>query len=371
MTTRRLACGCFMWASAILGACASSGRDDEGPGGRGGAESQTTASTGTSAGCSETDRAACLYTPASTYEEEITTEVLTDPDAIGGPRDVPVAYHVPVGATGKLPVVVLSHGGASGHTNPATSLAAWASVLTRAGYVTVTIAHVPATDAQRDELCATLGVSDCTMFKYLNWHRPHDIARVLDRLEEVAAKPGAPVALDLGKLAVAGHSAGAGATMMEAGARREYIPGAPTVFDDPRPIAFMTFSPQGPGSEGFTETSFDPISRPLLLGTGAGDETDGDTPETRSRPFDLMPPGDKFKVFIDDPAAIHTVFEHSADNCSKKATAARCLEFLSWLDAVSVAFLDTYLKGDARAAAYLASQDIAVASAGTAQWSAK
>ncbi|MFO0614867.1 MAG: hypothetical protein U0414_19925 [Polyangiaceae bacterium] len=372
MTTRErtLSLGLITLAAIAVGGCGSPRGDGTGGGG-GGAASSTSSSTGTGSACSVATPEGCLYAPTAVYEEGIAEEVLTEPDAIGGPRDVPVAYHIPKGATGPLPIVILSHGGATGHTDPTTSLNEWASVFTRAGYFTVSIAHVPASDAQRAELCASLGVADCTMFKYLNWYRPHDIARVLDRLEEVASKPSPPAELDLTRIAIAGHSAGAGATMMEAGASREYIPGMPTVFDDPRPIAFLTYSPQGPGSEGFTESSFGAISRPLLLGTGAGDDTEGDTPETRIRPFDLMPPGDKFKIFIDDVDALHTVFEHKTDNCEKSATPERCAQFLSWLDATALAFVDTYLRGDERAAAYLRSQDVAVASSGVAQWTTK
>ena len=79
-------------------------------------------------------------------------------------------------------------------------------------------------------------------FKFLSWDRPHDVREVLDRLETIAGLDGV---VDLSRVAYAGHSAGAGSVMMVAGASRDFA-GTLRTLADPRPIAFLACSPQGP-----------------------------------------------------------------------------------------------------------------------------
>ena len=289
---------------------------------------------------------------------------IMDATAIGGPRRIPIAIRKP-SALGPRPVVVWSHGGAVGKTDPRDSLPEWSVATAEHGYFTVSIAHVPRTCQQQAALCTSLGVTPCACdvdFKYLNWDRPHDIRAVLDYLETIATSEN----LDLENLAVGGHSAGAGAAMMLAGATRVYTTD-PVSFADPRPRAFLAFSPQGPGSEGFTDTSFGGVARTVLVGTGDGDITDGDTPDTRRMAYDLSPGLNKFLVYIADARTRHTTFEHKTDACVRGGTdLATCQQFLGWLDAAALNFLDGALRRDRAARDWMMSPALSNLSGGVA-----
>ncbi len=85
--------------------------------------------------------------------------------------------------------------------------------------------------------------------------------------------------IDMQRIALGGHSAGAGAAQTLAGAKRIFV-GPPNEVSDPRPIAFLAFSPQQPGSEGSFDTRFQKerhswtdVLRPVLTATGDGDST--------------------------------------------------------------------------------------------------
>jgi len=296
----------------------------------------------------------------------VTTRVveLMDATAIGGPRRIPIAIRKPL-ATAPRPVVVWSHGGAGGKTDPLQSLPEWSTVTAEHGYYTVSIAHVPRSCNEQTALCNALGVTPCVCdesFKYLNWDRPHDIRVVLDYLETIAATDN----LDLTNLAVGGHSAGAGAAMMLAGATRVFTTSAVSLAD-PRPKVFMAFSPQGPGSEGFLDTSFGSVARALLVGTGDGDITDGDTPDVRRMAYDLSPGLNKFLVYIADPRTRHTTFEHKTDGCVRGgADLATCQQFLAWLDPAALNFLDATLRRDRTARDWMTSPALATLSGGIA-----
>jgi acetyl esterase/lipase len=296
----------------------------------------------------------------------VTTRVveLVDTAAIGGPRRIPIAIRKPAAITPR-PVVVWSHGGAGGKTDPLDSLPEWSTVTAEHGYYTVSIAHVPRSCDEQTALCMALGVTPCVCdqsFKYLNWDRPHDIGVVLDYLETIATTDN----LDLANLAVGGHSAGAGAAMMIAGATRVYTTDAVSLAD-PRPRAFLAFSPQGPGSEGFLDTSYGAVARTLLVGTGDGDITDGDTPDVRRMAYDLSPGLNKFLVYIADPRTRHTTFEHKTDGCVRGgADLTTCQQFLTWLDPAALNFLDATLRRDHTARDWMTSTALADLSGGVA-----
>ncbi len=156
---------------------------------------------------------------------------------------------------------------------------------------------------------------------------------------------------------------------MLAGATRVFN-AEPVSLAEPRLRAFLAFSPQGPGAEGFTESSYDAVTAPVLIGTGAGDANDEDTPESRTRPFLLMPPGDHLLAFIDDPTAKHVTFELEEDGCLR-AGGTRCEEFTTWVASTGLAFADAYLRDAPRARAWLATDHLASASGGVATLSVR
>jgi hypothetical protein len=141
----------------------------------------------------------------------------------------------------------------------------------------------------------------------------------------------------------------------------------PVSLADGRPRAFLAFSPQGPGSEGFLDTSFTGVMPPLLVGTGDGDITDGDTPDVRRMAYDLSPGLNKFLVYIADARTRHTTFEHKTDGCVRGGTdLATCEKFLDWLDPAALNFLDATLRRDRTARDWMTSPTLANLSGGVA-----
>lgn len=314
-----------------------------------------------------------LYASLGLTVDENREQTLVDEDRLGQPgREIPVAMYWSSAAPTPMPVVVLSHGGAGGKTDPRRSMDQWAPLLAEHGYFAVAIAHGPRTDIERIVLTMHLGgtLPQCAQFKYLGYDRPVDVTRVLDAIIEQADRPPWSGLIDPTLVGYMGHSAGAGSVLVTAGAGREYMPGLGLSFaQHPLPRAFLAMSPQGVGEDGFLPDSWDDITRPVLLCTGAAD---GDHPHERRDPFEYMPGGDKHELFINDPGAAHTLFEGEVDACARTTgDLTRCEEMREWLASAVRAFLDAHLREDATAEDYLASSNLVDASAGVVEWRSK
>jgi predicted dienelactone hydrolase len=336
-------------------------------------------------GCSPATLAGCSYLPEPRLTEmPLMTAEVSYADESGAVRTIEIGLHRPEGAPLPAPVVIWSHGGSDGVARAAGVGAEWARVFTAAGYLVVAIAHRGRDDASRAGLCRALGLdaAGCATFVHLSGDRPHDVRAVLDWIDEQAAPGGALAgAVDRARVAHAGHSAGAGGVMTVAGASRDFA-GQLRVLSDPRPLAFIACSPQGPGGNGFVDDSFDAIARPTLVLTGAGDDTNGSLGENRRVLFSRLAPGEKYLGWIADDGARHNTFNFDTDACLQYAAQQgldpeRCQAFLPWLASAALAFLDAEVRGHgagdaparARALAYLASDDLVVLSSGTMEWS--
>lgn len=314
-----------------------------------------------------------LYPSSGLTVDEFREWMVVDDQRIGqAGREIPIAVYWSSAATTPMPVVVLSHGGASGKTNPRKSMDAWAPLLAEHGYYSVAVAHGPRTDIERIVLTMNLGgtLPQCAEFKYLGYDRPLDFARVVDAIVEQAAQPAWSSLIDPAVLGYMGHSSGAGSVMMTAGAGREYMPGLGLSFANHElPAAFIAMSPQGSGEDGFLPKSWAGVSRPMLTCTGAAD---GDHPNERRDPFENMPPGDKYQLWIQDPGATHTLFEGEVEACERvTGDLARCEEMKQWLASAVRAFLDAHLRGDQAAIDYLASNKLIDVSGGVIEWERK
>jgi len=355
--------------------------------------SDDTAGADTGATCAAED---CLYRPAATYDvaEALTPGPISYVDVLGYERSVAVAIHRPLGAPSPAPVVVLSHGGAQGKTDPLKSMDQWAPTLAKAGYVAIAIAHPGRAAPVYTELCAELEVStDIPCEAKIDWDRPHDVARVLDWLEEKAGAGGPYEGqLDLDHVAYMGHSAGAGCALMMAGAGRNYVCAQAfghdqgtvaaceaddlQVLRDDRVDVAVALSPQGPGAAGFMTESFATVEVPLFTGTGASDGDPGE-PDNRRGVYDALPASasglEYTRLFVDDPGAKHTLFEAELDACERVegATTARCAEMRTWLYSAVIAFLDHHVRGRDEAEAWLRSDALETASGGTVTFEVK
>lgn len=365
------------------------------------------AAQGQAGSCAANPVPGCLYAPAAQYNFDVHRTDVAYTDITGTLRQVPVAVRIPLGAAGPLPVVIWSHGGAEGHRNPRRSVAEWSEVTARAGYLTISLAHVPRerrrhAPGDRGALCAAIDAQAgtkrwnlldplvCDQFKYLNWGRPHDLIAVLDALPQLNAQPPLRGLIDLERVALAGHSAGSGGVLTVGGAWRNFT-GDVLDLADPRrrPKAYLAFSPQQPGNEGFFDTdhdraqhSWDRLTRPVLVGTGDGDSTCqalaepgscfGDLPYGRRIPFERLPPGDKALLYLHDARTFHGLFglETTDSKCTVSPLAQqRCDEAAALLAATAVAFLDAHLKQRPQAEAWLAGGHVEIASGGRAELS--
>jgi hypothetical protein len=270
-----------------------------------------------------------------------------------------------------MPIVIWSHGGAGGKTDATTALEGWATEAAEAGYFSIAIAHAPRDTAEREALCTNLGfdAAGCATFKFLDFDRPLDISRTIDATVLLSETPAFANRIDVSRIVVAGHSAGAGGTLMVAGAARDM--NGTKLMADERPLAFVALSPQAPGSDGFDEAGYALVTRPTLIATGRGDENPPDTADGRASVFDLVQPGDKARLFIEDAAANHGLFALELEGCVESSTSARCTEMASWLRSAVLAFLDAHLRDAPAAREVLASSNFAVASDGVAVWSTR
>lgn len=320
---------------------------------------------------------------------------------------------LPAGVSLPLPTVIWSHGGAGGGTPQ--NLEAWRNATTEACYVSVTIGHAWPETPLNEEICDGLfdlvvpdecGIADDKTYKLLNFIRPHDIAAVMDYLEADYDD-----LVDETKFAIGGHSAGAGGAMMVAGATRAFRTGDAAEdyieirdLSDPRPIAFIAMSPQGPGADGFYEawkhageTSWDNVTRPILIGTGAGDNgcdqsprsltsstihycnNLGPTPSNRKAVFDFLPQGpgagiSKYRFYIDHWRAAHTIFKLSENTCASGGGTTQedhCDLMFEGLTRAVVGFLDWHVRGDPLAEDFLAKQANIPGSRGLFEWTRK
>jgi hypothetical protein len=234
----------------------------------------------------------------------------------------------------------------------------------------------------------------CRYIKNLHWDRPNDFREVLDWVEDQASGGMLDGVVDIGRIAYAGHSAGAGSTMMVAGASRSIRDTAEDqLVMDTRPVAFMSCSPQGPDDVGFSTASFGRerceelaapedrsgcLTRPHLVLTGLGDGGDN-AGENRRLSFDLAPAGERYLAYLTELAPQHTTFDYKTEGCERYARdnelgsefPERCNTYRLWIRSAALAFFDATLRDNADAQAYLKSDNMSVLSGSALEWIAK
>lgn len=304
---------------------------------------------------------------------------LTYTDLVGQTRNVNIAIHRPNGAPLPAPVVVLSHGGTQGQTDPLRTMEPWSSFLASAGYVAVSIAHERREFETYVALCQALEVQQgmpCGV--RLAWDRQHDLSRVLEWLEDNATSEEYAGLYDLEHIAYVGHDGGAGAVLMALGATRNFSCAQP--FNDVSPLqdcqvedlvslsderidAGVALSPPGPGTDGFMDQSYGNLKRPLMMATGAADGQAGE-PASRLGLWPLLPAGGKYKLFVNDPGATFGFFEGATTPCYEVSNTAMCDALHDGLFGAVLAFVDANLRDDPRARQWLGSSDASVGSRG-------
>lgn len=293
-------------------------------------------------------------------------------DAARG-RRVPVKVHLPQG-TGRHPLVIFSHG-AGGNVD---SFLFHGRDLASHGYVALCLEHVASnTDRVKEQAWEEDGWVKERFNKALQrvttdpaavLGRPRDVSFAIDRAEAWDADhPALKGRIDTAKIAVVGHSFGAYTALAVCGARPlldhldPKVPpgeGLAESLADPRVTAGVAMSPQGPGTSRFSRESYQTIDRPLLCFTGTKDEQfshDGQLqpPETRLQAFELMPPGEKRFLVLEN--ADHMAFAEPVRGGWLLGSDAR-EDTIRITRALTLDFCDALLKGDAQAKARLTAE---------------
>jgi len=260
-------------------------------------------------------------------------------------RLIPIRVYLPDG-TAPAPVVLFSHGLGGSRTGSAYLGQHWAA----RGYVAVYVQH-PGSDesvwkdvpqAQRLAALQSAASMQNTLL------RLRDIPAVLDQLTRWNAERAHPLGgrLDLSRVGMSGHSFGAVTTQGVSGQRA----GRGIVqFTDARLKAAVIMSPSAPRN-GDAQQAFGGVRVPWMLMTGTKDLSiigDADL-ASRLAVYPALPPGSKYELVLDN--AEHSAFTDTAlpgDREPRNPNHHRVIL------ALSTAFWDACLRGDAGARAWL------------------
>jgi predicted dienelactone hydrolase len=267
-----------------------------------------------------------------------TTLALTVRDEPRG-RDVPLRVWLP-DPTSPAPVVLWSHGLGGSRDNARYLGEHWSA----RGYVVVCLQHPGSDDSVwrgvplRERMQAMRDAASARNFAL----RCDDVKAVLDQLERWRTEAGHALQgrLDLGHVGMSGHSFGAVTTQAVAG--QAFGPlGAR--YTDARIDAALPMSPSPPRL-GDPARAFGKVAVPWLLLTGTADTSPiGDTTAAdRLAVFPALPAAiDRYELVLD--GAAHGVFSAPGrDTAHRRAIVA-----------LSTAFWDAHLRGDAAARAWL------------------
>jgi predicted dienelactone hydrolase len=259
-------------------------------------------------------------------------------------RDIPLRVYLPA-LGGPAPVVLFSHGLGGSREGSSFLGRHWAA----RGYVAVFLQH-PGSDRSvwegqgREQGMRELRkAANVKNFKL----RAEDVTAVLDQLERWNDRPGSVLRgrMDLSRIGMSGHSFGAITTQAVSG--QSYASGGQR-FTDKRIDAAILFSPSSP-RRGTPGRAFADVKLPWLLMTGTEDQAPiGDTVEGRLAVYPALPPGGKYELVLD--GAKHSAF---TDRPLPNDSGERNPNHHRAILAISTAFWDAYIKGDAQARAWL------------------
>jgi predicted dienelactone hydrolase len=264
-------------------------------------------------------------------------------------RKVPVKIYFPQTGNGPFPVIIFSHG--LGGSREAYEFLGryWAE----RGYVSVHLQHLGSDaavwqDTPVTNLMANMRKAAANLDNVSN--RPLDVSFAIDQLEKWN-RDDSPLKnrLDLAHIGMAGHSFGAFTTLAIAGQVFIGLRDREISFADPRVKAAVAMSSPVPARKDTLDRAFGKIKIPVLHMTGTEDSSPiGETkPEERRVPFDHIRGADQFLLTLN--GGDHMSFA----GLSPKQPPEKEKLFKELVCESSAAFWDAYLKGDARAKAWL------------------
>lgn len=260
-------------------------------------------------------------------------------------REIPLRVYLP-SQKNAAPIVLFSHGLGGTKEGSAYLGKHWAA----RGYVAVFLQHPGSDDsAWRDaapaERMKALAAA-ATMQNFML--RVQEVPAVLDQLTlwEKDGDHALSGRLDMERIGMSGHSFGAVTTQAVSG---QSVPLGGQRFTDSRIKAALPMS-QSPPSRGSAEDAFGKVKIPWLLMTGTKDDAivANITPESRATVFPALPPGGKYDLVLHN--AEHSAFTERALPGDKEP---RNPNHHRVILALSTAFWDAHLKGDAAAKGWL------------------
>jgi dienelactone hydrolase len=306
------------------------------------------------AGCAATPSRDYLARPAGTVA--VGTAVLTLTEPRSG-RELPLRVAYPK-SPGPHPVVVFSHGARCYAQHYAVITDVWAAH----GYVVILPDHL---DSPNNP---TPPPPDPDL---LLRQRIADLAAALDGVEDIAARAGVPGGVDAGRVAIAGHSFGGMLAMIQAGLPVLGPDGKPVSHRHPRVKAAVIMSGVGSLPGITTDAGYAGLTLPLMATGGTLDIGDVGGPvkfpwEWRLSGYDLAPPGDKYRVVLEDG-------DHYLGGlmCLPNRGGAPDPEGARLDAMLTLAFLDAYLRDDMAALRYLRTADIPARSGGRVRYERK
>jgi predicted dienelactone hydrolase len=207
----------------------------------------------------------------------------------GRQRAVPVRIRLPDG-TGKVPVVLFSHG-LGGSLDSGTD---WTESWAAAGLASITMQH----SGSDRSILATGILSGMSPMQLIA--RAKDVTFVLDEIGRRKTEGKCNLArIDMSRIGMSGHSFGAMTTLAAIG--QHYALPAAQDLADARIKAAIAFSPYPPMRSHDDAAAFGAIRIPFMTVTGTADVaqiTPGVTAADRERPYRAVPPGDKYLLVL-------------------------------------------------------------------------
>lgn len=303
------------------------------------------------------------YDPLSVSKTEVPTGTdMTTHDAARN-RDIPLKVYLPA-EKGPVPVVLFSHGLGGSREGSGYLGKHWSA----RGYVVVVMQHAGSDESVWKDVpiaqrMAAMSRAASPQNLVL---RAQDVAAVLDQLTawNKADDHALKGRLDLSHTGMSGHSFGAQTTQAVSG---QSLPLGGQRFTDSRIKAAIAFSPNSP-ARGDPKDSFGSVKIPWLVMTGTRDTSPigSATVESRMAVFPALPAGDKYQLVLDK--AEHSAFgDRELPGEREKHNPNHHKVIL----ALSTAFWDTYLKGDAAAKSWLAGDGPKTVLEANDQWQTK
>lgn len=262
-------------------------------------------------------------------------------------RTIPIRVWLPE-TPAPAPVILFSHGLGGARDGNAYLGRHWSG----RGYCVVFLQHAGSDEAVWRELPfpERLPALKAAVTLPNTLARYRDVPVVLDRLESWNGEAGGPLTgrLDPADVGIAGHSFGAVTSQGVAGQRTQ---AGRQPFTDRRIGAALLMSPSLP-RQGDAVTAFGGVEIPWMIMTGTEDDSPvgNATPASRREVFQALPPGNKYELVLFQG-------EHQAfgDRVLPGSKRPRDPNHHRVVLALSTAFFDAFLRGDASARAWLES----------------